>query len=749
MVWGGRADCQHEWQEEIFTKEHHHGQGGSTLRGGNISSKESWINGTSKIKVESGFCCLCGAWRGQLGLEPHPQLYISHMVSVCRELKRVLKRSGSLWLNMGDTYFGGGGKTGRPDNWEDLEKNRIEAHAPVDLIKERNKLRSSWLQPKQLLLIPSRLAIALQEDDYNDEYSLRELSEDEEREFISRVVFLVTYAIQRPREGETISQRIREEMETFSSSTVQEPNGKMVERESRKISAIQSKILLAESREGDSESNKRKCEKTSQTEIGSTDTLWWESTKVCMLWRNENTVPNNSPCLKQWLPTQEGNSEYRQHLRMVETCKISSELQRFMHELQLCGWSLRKVSASRRKGKYQKGEIPKCLFKFFQLEKTNSWILRNDVVWNKPNHMPSSVRDRLTNGWEHVFFFVKERRYFFDLDAIREPQTASTLNRDKYVRNNPATKYGASLVEGQQPIFRETRCEMASFPLGKNPADVYAGKFDGFAEESEKFGSPRARTQRLLKQDSVPSGNAPTYRGFNKRWKEKQLEYESKYRESEYGQQIQGFIRTKSIEESRTQSRIDAEKLFPNDPKKQQEYINYIHDHQGHSLGKNPSDFWRITTQPFKGAHFAVYPMKLVEMPIKACCPQWICDKCGKPRTRITNTVLLNTKGGFAKSTDKIRQPEGTNVSPKTTLRGIFNHITVGWSDCGCNAGWHSGVVLDPFLGSGTTMKVAQKLGRSCVGIELSREYCEKIVLPRCFMAKDLGIDSYSFEVFG
>src|SRR3990170_2989541 len=57
------------------------------------------------------------------------------------------------------------------------------------------------------------------------------------------------------------------------------------------------------------------------------------------------------------------------------------------------------------------------------------WILRNEIVWNKINHMPSSVRDRLACAWESVYFFVKSSRYYFDLDAIRNPHQETSKNR--------------------------------------------------------------------------------------------------------------------------------------------------------------------------------------------------------------------------------------------------------------------------------------------------------------------------------
>ena len=64
-----------------------------------------------------------------------------------------------------------------------------------------------------------------------------------------------------------------------------------------------------------------------------------------------------------------------------------------------------------------------------------------------------------------------------------------------------------------------------------------------------------------------------------------------------------------------------------------------------------------------------------------------------------------------------------------TTVKTIVDdkgnkNITIGWTDCGCGAGWVSGVVLDPFAGSGTVGVVAERLGRNSILIDLNKEYC-------------------------
>lgn len=92
---------------------------------------------------------------GQLGLEAHPQLYINKLVAVFRQAKRVLKPTGSLWVNIGDTYWSGKGKSQGIDNKQKYRRfNR-----PQDKTGEK-----PWCGPKQLLLIPHRFAIEMQND---------------------------------------------------------------------------------------------------------------------------------------------------------------------------------------------------------------------------------------------------------------------------------------------------------------------------------------------------------------------------------------------------------------------------------------------------------------------------------------------------------------------------------------------------------------------------------------------------------
>lgn len=263
----------------------------------------------------------------------------------------------------------------------------------------------------------------------------------------------------------------------------------------------------------------------------------------------------------------------------------------------------------------------KCLCQIpsrFAIEMTNrGWILRNKIIWHKPACMPSSASDRFTIDFEEIFFFVKNKSYYF---------------------------------------------EQQYEPMKRQWSDSIGGSLGGYGN--------------MWHADS---------------------------------QIIQG-------------GRKDG-KGKPSLP---------------NPLGRNKRCVWSINTKPFKEAHFATFPESLIESPIKASCPDFICKKCGITRTKIyenpfkfewnkekeyvakynskyvEESIIHNQLGSLGAYRNFLRE----SGYPEETVR-IFK----GYSDCGCNAGFELGIVLDPFMGAGTTALVALKLNRKFLGIELSPEY--------------------------
>lgn len=102
----------------------------------------------------------------------------------------------------------------------------------------------------------------------------------------------------------------------------------------------------------------------------------------------------------------------------------------------------------------------------------DGWTLRNAIVWHKPNAMPESVRDRLSCRYEMLFLLVRSRRYWFDLDPIREPRDARRRGRHHFGEyDKPEAFVGNEPGSTQKPAgVRHTACH----PHGPNPGDVWS-----------------------------------------------------------------------------------------------------------------------------------------------------------------------------------------------------------------------------------------------------------------------------------
>ncbi|WP_329768231.1 site-specific DNA-methyltransferase [Stenotrophomonas muris] len=136
----------------------------------------------------------------------------------------------------------------------------------------------------------------------------------------------------------------------------------------------------------------------------------------------------------------------------------------------------------------------------------DGWILRSDVIWQKPNAMPSSVKTRPTTDHEYIFMFSKSKDYYYDADSIREPHV--TFSDDSKMRGGRAhigKRNGTPEAgkNGGSSNLHNGRWDQAFHPLGRNKRTVWSvplGKFRGahFAVFPEKLiepcviaGSPR------------------------------------------------------------------------------------------------------------------------------------------------------------------------------------------------------------------------------------------------------------------
>jgi hypothetical protein len=293
----------------------------------------------------------------------------------------------------------------------------------------------------------------------------------------------------------------------------------------------------------------------------------------------------------------------------------------------------------------------------------DGWYVRNAIVWHKSNAMPESVTDRLSSRYEMVFMFSKSRKYWFDLDAVREPvvterPAALSFARDskeadvpgqhghrqhRPTRPDPAVRGKASGV-GVMPNGAQ---HTAQHDAGRNPGDVWtlpttpfaAAHFAvmalGLAERAVQAGCPPWRCRKC--------GAAPT---------------------RTTGERILDLSRPQA---RRAQELADAAGLT-------REHIAAIRSAGVTDSGK------AATNQNGTGKNTADV--------------QQLADEAKAALGGYYREFLL-------------ARPEST-----------------GWTNCGHNDFRH-GLVLDPFSGSGTTGLAAARHGRDYMGIDLSTDYLD------------------------
>lgn len=337
-----------------------------------------------------------------------------------------------------------------------------------------------------------------------------------------------------------------------------------------------------------------------------------------------------------------------------------------------------------------------CIPEMFKLEmvKKRGWIARNTIIWHKPNAMPESPEDRFTVDFEHVFFFVKNNSTLYWTNektlklSAKQPKT-SVEGIDWEWR--PCKRCGGTGYARQE---NGTEDDGAQVTLEQFFNDTGEQEKDNGKKECRKCsGTGRVRANLWTGHDYYFEQQFEPYK--MNRWG-------GRYKDNENVKFSPGEGRAGG---AATMNRKGYD-CYPN------------------PFGRNMRSVWTIKTMSFKGAHFAVYPEELITTPIKASCPGQVCKNCGMPRVKIFKPTgnyigYSNVHGS--------KTAEHVGVSPTSSLltKQVQEKAVVGYSDCGCGTDYELGIVLDPFMGSGTTAFTALKLGRRFVGIDSNPEYVE------------------------
>lgn len=224
------------------------------------------------------------------------------------------------------------------------------------------------------------------------------------------------------------------------------------------------------------------------------------------------------------------------------------------------------------------------------------WIVRNVAVWNKPNAMPSSVTDRLTNAWEPVFLLAKQERYHFDLDQIRVPHKTSDeverVRAEKGVANGKARSSPELRKWLNSPRHRATidgLKEIRRRPNAPTPVELAAylraaaaAKGLSIQDVASMLGLPFERVRHYMRTDEIGSRLPPE----------------------------ETWTRLKDLLELGTEY-DDAMAVEVGD--------NVF---RNHPLGRNPGDVQSFAIKGDCAGHFATMPRALAVWALKATLPK-------------------------------------------------------------------------------------------------------------------------------
>jgi len=394
----------------------------------------------------------------------------------------------------------------------------------------------------------------------------------------------------------------------------------------------------------------------------------------------------------------------------------------------------------------------KSQYEIISIEKDDNNCVYYDIVLEKKPHlfstnsgtlihncMPTSVKDRFKCSWEYLFFFSKNKKYFFDLDVVRVPhKTESLERRDRKI--NAIKKYGVTWtdnykranVKGVQKDVMDRGCN----PKGKNPGDII------------QTGREQELIERLFEIKKGIRGKS-NYKGKSiaqQNWNETIKNCKS-YRDALK-------ILEKEIELSKSELKF---------------LKDYVQNHLGHPKGKTPGDMieswqWRQGMNRDEEELIEVRPNLPTQEEITEFLKEWtngfedtLDEEFGEHKWRhwirkddsgfaypskedwITMKTMLKFPDNYDKQiTYTELKPNAIVNNPLGSNPGDFWDITTkGYKgahfavfpkelvETPIKTTKEDAVIMDIFAGSGTTLEVARDLHRDSIGIEIKPDYVE------------------------
>ena len=360
---------------------------------------------------------------GQLGLESTPDEFVEKMVQVFREVRRVLRKDGTLWLNLGDSYNAHPGQRKTTDKIGDKQNT----NAGSNTVGSRH---CDGLKPKDLCGIPWRLALALQQPYYTG--SIRD-----ERDRIWLAAMIDGEGcmfIHKRKAGRDNGQGYKAKKDSYGAGLeVSNTNPHIPHR----CLELTGKGSICQQESG---------------KFGRKQTLyrWNVRSNECR------------DILRELYP----HFVAKQHeARLAIGCPVDGKDAIAAHE------SLKAI---------HQGDDPTIDFPAPPSMFEPGWYLRSDIIWAKNNPMPESVTDRCTKAHEYLFLLTKAPRYYYDAEAVREGDGGKPAgNRDGFAgynttRVNQSPMSGGLAIHHWEPGTGRNRRSVWTIPTKPYPKAHFA-----------------------------------------------------------------------------------------------------------------------------------------------------------------------------------------------------------------------------------------------------------------------------------
>ncbi|MCH2122757.1 MAG: site-specific DNA-methyltransferase [Pirellulaceae bacterium] len=159
--------------------------------------------------------------------------------------------------------------------------------------------------------------------------------------------------------------------------------------------------------------------------------------------------------------------------------------------------------------KYLNGQLQGLPWRVALALQADGWVLRSDIIWHKPNAMPSAVKNRPTTDHEYIFLLTRSTKdYYYDADAIREPHVTFTNQSRMKGGRKHLGKRGGTPEAGKNrgnPNLHDGRWDQAFHPKGRNKRTVWSMPLSKYRDAHFAV-FPESLVEHCVKAGSPPKG---------------------------------------------------------------------------------------------------------------------------------------------------------------------------------------------------------------------------------------------------